>query len=393
MPTYSRLPVTFERGEGVWLWDNEGNCYLDALSGIAVCGLGHAHPAIRESIWEQAGKLIHTSNLYGVERQEQLAIRLTQASGLDNVFFCNSGTEANEAAIKIARLHGHHQGFDVPRILVMEQSFHGRTLGALSATGNLNAQKGFGPMLSGFLRIPFDNLEAVEAAADNYDDIVAILVEPIQGEGGIYIPSSDYLPGLRQICDDRNWLLMVDEIQTGIGRTGKFLAYQHADILPDVCTIAKALGNGIPIGACLASGPAAKILTSGTHGSTFGGNPLACNAAITVMDILHNENLSHRAKILGDWLVSNLTSRLKTNPQVVDIRGMGLMVGIELALPCTKLVSEALKEKLLISVQADHTIRLLPPLIIEEQEASSIVDILCPLINKFTQHTTKESGI
>lgn len=384
MPTYARLPVTFERGDGAWLWDRSGDRYLDALSGIAVCGLGHCHPAIREAIWQQAGKLVHTSNLYGIERQEELAANLARLSGLDNVFFCNSGTEANEAAIKIARLFGHRQNIELPEIVVMENSFHGRTLGALSATGNTKVQLGFGPLVKGFLRIPFDDTDALKQITVDHPNIVAVLVEPIQGEGGIRIPSPGYLPGLRQMCDRNNWLLMLDEIQTGIGRTGKFLAYQHTNILPDVCTLAKALGNGLPIGACMARGKAAEVLTTGTHGSTFGGNPLTCHAAITVIQTIEREKLISRAAFLGEFLLSEFSKRLKSNRAVVDIRGQGLMVGIELDRNCSELVAEALKEKILISVQANNTIRLLPPLIMNDEQASLIVSTLCPLIDQFT---------
>lgn len=384
MPTYARLPVTFERGEGAWLWDSNGDRYLDALSGIAVCGLGHCHPAIRSALWEQAGKLIHTSNLYGIERQEELAANLARLSGLDNVFFCNSGAEANEAAIKIARLFGHQQNIELPEVIVMENSFHGRTMGALSATGNSKVQQGFGPLVEGFIKISFDDIKALEKIAADRPNVVAVLVEPIQGEGGIRIPSSEYLPEIRKICDKNNWLLMLDEVQTGIGRTGKFLAYQHADILPDVCTLAKALGNGLPIGACLARGKAAELLTAGTHGSTFGGNPLTCHAALTVIQTLEQEGLIERAAHLGDTLLSEFSKRLESNPAVVDIRGQGLIIGIELDRNCTELVGQALKQKILISVQANNTIRLLPPLIIDDEQANLIVATLCPIIDQFT---------
>ncbi|MCI0666600.1 MAG: aspartate aminotransferase family protein [Methylococcaceae bacterium] len=384
MPTYARLPVSFERGEGVWLWDNQGNRYLDALSGIAVCGLGHCHPAVREAICAQAGRLIHTSNLYGIERQEELAADLARLSGLDKVFFCNSGTEANEAAIKIARRFGHQQQIEFPEIVVMENSFHGRTLGALSATGNDRVREGFGPLLEGFPRIPFDNIDALEEIAASHPNIVAVFVEPVQGEAGIRVPKPDYLPRLREICDRNRWLLMLDEIQTGIGRSGKFLAYQLADILPDVCTLAKALGNGLPIGACMARGKAAEVLSAGTHGSTFGGNPLACAAAIAVIQTLEQQNLSARAGVLGGNLRSEFSRRLNSNPAVVDVRGLGLMIGIELDRACGDLANEALQEKILISVQADKSIRLLPPLIMDEEQAERIVSTLCPLIDRFT---------
>ncbi|MGR9106419.1 MAG: acetylornithine/succinylornithine family transaminase [Gammaproteobacteria bacterium] len=384
MPTYARLPVTFERGEGAWLWDTQGERYLDALSGIAVCGLGHCHPAVRQAICEQAGRLIHTSNLYGIEKQEELAAQLAKLSGLERVFFCNSGAEANEAAIKIARRFGHQRGIQRPEIIVMENSFHGRTLGTLSATGNPKVREGFGPLVEGFLRIPFDDLDAVEGIAADHPDIVAVLVEPIQGEGGIRIPSPAYLPGLRELCERHNWLLMLDEIQTGMGRTGKFLAYQHGGILPDVVTLAKALGNGVPIGACLARGTAAEQLGAGSHGSTFGGNPLACAVAIAVIRTLEQEDLIAKAAQLGKTLLEGLIDRLKGNPAVVDIRGLGLMLGIELDRECADLVKEALNEKILISVQAGKTIRVLPPLILDEREAEQLIASLGLVIDRFT---------
>ncbi len=384
MPTYARFPVTFERGEGAWLWDRHGNRYLDALSGIAVCGLGHCHPIIRDAICRQAGILVHSSNLYGIEKQEELAAKLSELSGLDKIFFCNSGTEANEAAIKIARRFGHRRNIELAEIVVMENSFHGRTLGALSATGNDTVREGFGPLLDGFLRIPFDDIGALAQAALEHPNIVAVLVEPVQGEGGIRVPSLDYLPRLREICDRKGWLLMLDEIQTGMGRSGKFLAYQHAGILPDVCTLAKALGNGLPIGACMARGPAADLLTAGAHGSTFGGNPLACAVAIAVIQTLDRENLIARAASLGETLRSELSRKLKYNPAVLDIRGLGMLIGIELDRSCSDLAFEALNEKILISIQADRTIRLLPPLIIDDDEADLIVTKVCALIDRFT---------
>ncbi|RLA19146.1 MAG: aspartate aminotransferase family protein, partial [Gammaproteobacteria bacterium] len=291
MPTYARLPVTFKEGKGCWLTDDQGNRYLDALSGIAVCGLGHAHPAVTEAICSQASKLVHTSNLYSIDLQEKLADKLAALSGMDNLFFCNSGAEANEAAIKIARLYGHNRSLDVPKIIVMENSFHGRTLSTLSATGNPKVQEGFTPLVEGFIRVPYNDVEAIKLAAQNHSDIVAILVEPVQGESGVRIPKTDYLNQLREICDQQQWLLMLDEVQTGIGRSGKFFAYQHNNILPDVCTLAKGLGNGVPIGACMAQGIASTILTAGTHGSTFGGNPLVCSAALAVLETMESQSL------------------------------------------------------------------------------------------------------
>lgn len=383
MPTYARLPISFEQGEGAWLWDAQGNRYLDAIAGIAVCSLGHAHPAVREAICDQAGRLLHTSNLFNIEQQEQLARELARLSGLDNVFFCNSGAEANEAAIKIARAYGHARGIDNPAIVVMENSFHGRTLATLSATGNPRVQRGFEPLVEGFVRVPFDDIEALKSI--HHPEIIAILVEPIQGEGGVRVPEAGYLRVLRQLCDHNEWLLMLDEIQTGIGRTGKFLAFQHEDIVPDVCTLAKGLGGGVPIGACLARGQAAAMLTVGKHGSTFGGNPLACRAALTVLKTLAEGNLIDHAARLGLRLKSALRERLQGTPQVKEIRGQGLMIGIELAVPCAPLVALALENHVLINVTAENTIRLLPPLVLEDDQADLLIETLCPLIAAFAR--------
>ncbi|MCX7084035.1 MAG: aspartate aminotransferase family protein [Methylococcales bacterium] len=384
MPTYNRLPVTFERGEGVWLIDENNQRYLDALSGIAVCNLGHAHPAVHKAICAQSEKLLHTSNLYKIANQEELADKLIKKSGMTNVFFCNSGAEANEAAIKLARKYGHEKGIDSPAIIVMEKSFHGRTLATLSATGNAKVQQGFAPLVEGFIRVPYNNINAIENAIETNKNIVAILVEPIQGEGGINIPAADYLNQIRQLCDANGLLMMLDEIQSGIGRTGKFLAYQHNDILPDVCTLAKALGNGVPIGACLARGRASEILTAGAHGSTFGGNPLACAAGIAVLNTLEAENLIELAQVKGDNLRAQFSEQLKDNQHIVDIRNKGLMLGIELDRPCAELVKTALEQHLLINVTNDSTIRLLPPLIINEQESQQLVNTLVAIINDYT---------
>ena len=385
MPTYGRLPVTFERGEGAWLFDENSSRYLDALSGIAVCSLGHAHPAVHKAICEQSKKLLHTSNLYKIPAQEQLADRLVNMSGMDNVFFCNSGAEANEAAIKLARKFGHERGIEKPEIIVMEKSFHGRTLATLSATGNTKVQKGFAPLVEGFIRVPYNDIPAIESAVKQNKNIVAVLVEPIQGEGGINIPAPDYLNNLRDLCDEHDLLMMLDEIQTGVGRTGKFLAFQHNDILPDVCTMAKALGNGVPIGACLARGKAAELLTAGAHGSTFGGNPLACSAALAVITVLEEDNLIEQAEQKGSAICSGFTENLQKNTHIVDIRHKGLMIGIELDKPCTDLVKLALQQHLLINVTNETTIRLLPPLIIDKQQINMLIDILSTLINEFTQ--------
>ncbi len=383
MATYRRLPVTFERGEGAWLWDTEGNRYLDALSGIAVCGLGHAHPAISAAICEQAGRLIHTSNLYGIVLQEKLGDDLVRLAGMDRVFFGNSGAEANEAAIKIARVHGHNKGIDTPHIVVMENSFHGRTLATLSATGNRKVHAGFEPLVTGFIRVPYGDAAALEAVARNTPNVTAVLVEPIQGEGGIRIPPKDYLNRVRTLCDNQGWLMMLDEIQTGMGRTGRFFAFQHHGIVPDVMTLAKALGNGIPVGACLAKGPAAEALGPGSHGSTFGGNPLACRAAATVVHTLEKQRLSERAAGLGDRLLKAFKQSLGDLAGVADIRGLGLMIGIELDRPCGELVGHALKEGLLINVTADKVVRLLPPLVLSDDQADQLVEGLSLLIRNF----------
>jgi acetylornithine/N-succinyldiaminopimelate aminotransferase len=383
MQTYARQSVAFVRGEGAWLYDENGEKYLDALAGIAVNGLGHGHPRLAKALCDQAGRLIHTSNLYRVPEQEALATRLCGLSGLSRAFFCNSGAEANEAAIKIARLHGHHQGVDSPAIVVMEKSFHGRTMATLSATGNRKVQAGFEPLVSGFVRVPFGSAEAVEALASHHKNIVAVLVEPYQGEGGIQIPQADYLLELRRICDQQGWLLMLDEVQTGIGRTGKWFAFQHSNILPDVMTLAKGLGSGVPIGACLARGVAAETFTPGKHGSTFGGGPLACTAALTTLDVMESDALLAHAAQLGAFIRADLAQRLLGQAGVVEIRGQGLMIGIELDRPCAELVKLGLAEKMLINVTNDTVIRLLPPLVMTQQDAEVLTDKLASLIRSF----------
>jgi acetylornithine/N-succinyldiaminopimelate aminotransferase len=383
MSTYKRLPVAFERGEGVWLWDDTGKRYLDALSGIAVCGLGHAHTAVREAICEQAGRLIHTSNIYRILEQERLGDLLTAAAGMDRVFFANSGAEANEAAIKLARLHAHRRGIENPTILVAENSFHGRTLATLTATGNRKVQAGFEPLVQGFVRVPYNDVAAVETAAANRKTIVAILVEPIQGEGGINIPADDYLARLRAICDREGWLLICDEIQTGMGRTGRLFGFEHAGIVPDVFTLAKGLANGVPIGACLARGAAAEVFGPGSHGSTFGGNPLACRAARAVLETIAADDLVANAARQGEGLLAAFRGFLADVPGVVDVRGRGLMIGIELGRPCAELVNLALAEGLLINVTAERVVRLLPPLILQEPEARQLAETLSALIVRF----------
>lgn len=381
MATYGRLPVRFSYGEGAWLIDEQGERYLDALSGIAVCGLGHAHPAVSKAVSEQAGRLIHTSNLYGIGNQERLAETLVELSGMDSVFFGNSGAEANEAAIKIARASGHARGIEMPKIAVADGSFHGRTLATLSATGNPKVHAGFEPLVQGFVRFPYDDVDALEAIAAREPDVVAVLVEPVLGEGGVVIPADDYLTRLRALCDRHQWLLMLDEIQTGMGRTGRWFAHQHAGVLPDVMTLAKALGNGVPIGACLARGAAAEALKPGSHGSTFGGNPLACAAALAVLETMQSENMVDKAREQGERLRARLGEALRGLNCVRQVRGHGLMIGIELDRSCPELVERAIEKRLLINVTADRVIRLLPPLIINDQEIDTITATLRELIS------------
>ncbi len=380
MSTYKRLDVAFVRGEGCWLVDTDGKRYFDALAGIAVCGLGHAHPHLTRVIAEQAGKLLHTSNLYRIPEQERLADRLCELSGMERAFLCNSGAEANEAAIKIARLYGHGRDLNKPTVIVMEGSFHGRTMATLSATGNRKVQAGFEPLVGGFVRAPYGDLDAVRQIAANINEVAAVLVEPVLGEGGIIIPDDDYLTELRRICDAEQWLLMLDEVQTGNGRTGRFFAYQHTDMLPDVVTTAKGLGNGVPIGVCLARGAAAETFGPGNHGSTFGGNPLACAAANGVLDVIEQEGLLERAAALGDRIVSALSARLKGDNRVREVRGKGLMIGIEMTEPCGALVEQALHAGLLINVTRDNVVRLLPPLTMSDDEADELVGRLCGVL-------------
>ncbi len=380
MPTYARLSVSFVRGEGSYLYDDHGRAYLDALTGIAVCGLGHAHPKVAAAIAQQAATLMHTSNLYRIPSQERLASRLCAIAGMDNVFFCNSGAEANEAAIKIARLYGHSRGIVAPDIVAVENSFHGRTMATLTATGNRKAQAGFEPLLAGFVRAPYDDVGSIEKIAANNKNVVAVLVEPILGEGGIRIPDGGYLDALRAICDRNDWLLMLDEVQTGNGRTGRYFAYQHTDLVPDVVATAKGLGNGMPIGACLARGKAAEMLVAGTHGSTFGGNFLACAAANVVIDELTDGGLIDRAGELGERMLDAFRARLHGNNRIQEIRGKGLMLAVELNRPCTELVGAAMDQGLLINVATDTVVRLLPPLTMTDEEADTVVDKVVDLI-------------
>ena len=387
MGMFTPLPVAFSHGAGAWLWDTQGNKYLDALGGVAVCGLGHAHPAITAAIRDQAGKLLHVSNWYEIPEQAELAERLCKKAGMDNAFFCNSGAEANETAIKLARLYGHRRDVELPSIIVTEGSFHGRTLATLSATGNRKIQAGFEPLVAGFSRVPYNDLGAVRAVAEHNKDIVAVLVEPIAGEGGVNIPDAGYLAGLRKICDERGWLLMLDEIQSGLGRTGKWFAWQHEDARPDVMTLAKGLGNGVPIGACLARGEAAKVLTPGTHGSTFSGNPLVCRAALAVIDELERGKYDRRAAELGQRLLTGLQRAFDGVAGVREIRGRGLMLAIELDRPCKDVLKMALARGLLVNVTADTVVRLLPPLILSDEEADEIVTRLKAVVLEFLGRT------
>ncbi len=383
--TYNPQPVTFTHGEGVYLYDKNNKAYLDALSGIAVTGLGHNHPEITKTICEQAGKLLHTSNVYHIENQEKLAEKLCKLSGMSQVFFTNSGAESNETAIKVARLYGHSKGIETPSIIVMEKAFHGRTMACLTASAGRKGQAGFEPLVPGFVRAPYNDIESLETISQNRNDVVAILVEPIQGEGGINRPQIDYLNQLREICDQKGWLLMLDEIQTGVGRTGEYYAYQHNDIIPDVLTTAKALGNGIPIGACLMSGPACDLLEPGKHGSTFGGNPFATRVALKVLEIIEEQKLCDNASARGEELMHGLILKLVNMPQVKSIRSMGLMIGIELDKPCREIIKIGLEEGLLFNVTQENTIRLLPPLIINEEQTKQVIEKMSLIIERFYQ--------
>ena len=384
MNTYARLPVAFTHGQGAWLFDAAGNKYLDALAGIAVNGLGHAHPQLVAALRDQVGKLIHTSNVYRVTEQEQLADRLCALSGMQEVFFGNSGAEANEGALKLVRFLGHKQGESEAQTIVMEHAWHGRTLATLAATGSEKARKGFDPLPSGFIRVPYNDLPALDQVAAN-PNIVAVLVEPVQGESGIHIPDDGYLRQLREICDRKGWLLMLDEVQSGMARSGKWFACQHANVVPDVMTLAKGLGNGFPIGACLARGVAAQTFKPGNHGSSFGGNPLACVAALTTLSIIEDEGLVERAATLGKRMVEDFASRLAGVEGVRQIRGKGLLLGIELDRPCADLVVRGLEAGLVINVTADTVVRLLPPLNMTDAEAGQLVEGVAGLIRTFLQ--------
>ena len=386
MQTYSPQPVAFARGEGAWLWDTEGRKYLDALAGIAVNGLGHNHPALVRALSEQAAKLIHTSNLFRVPEQERAAEKVCAIAQMDNAFFANSGAEANECAIKLARLHGHQRGIENSQVVVMEKAWHGRTLATLSATGSRKAQAGFEPLMGGFIRVPYNDVAAIERIAGN-GSIVAILMEVLQGEGGINVADLAYVRRLREICDQKQWLLMIDEVQSGIGRTGKWLAHQWAGISPDVITLAKGLGSGVPIGACLARGVAAKVFKPGNHGTTFGGGPLVSVAALTTLEVIERDGLLAHAGRMGELIKSGLARELAGVAGVREVRGMGLMLGVELDRPCGDLVKRALAAGLVINVTAERVIRLLPPLVIQENEARQLVSMLVPLVKAFLAET------
>jgi acetylornithine aminotransferase len=386
MQTYSPQPVTFARGEGVWLWDTQGKKYLDALAGIAVNGLGHAHPKLVKALCDQAGKLIHTSNLFRVAEQERAAEKVCAIAGMDNAFFCNSGAEANEAAIKLARLHGHQRGIENATIVVMEKAWHGRTLATLSATGSRKAQAGFEPLMGGFLRVPYNDFAAIERLSENAS-IVAVLMEVLQGEGGIHVAEPEYLRKVRELCDRREWLLMIDEVQSGIGRTGKWFAHQWSGVVPDVMPLAKGLGSGVPIGACLARGVAAKVFKPGNHGTTFGGGPLVSVAAITTLDVIEKDGLLENAERMGRVIQDGLKRELAGVAGVKEIRGLGLMLGVELDRPCGDIVKRALEAGLVTNVTADKVIRLLPPLVIAKNEAEMLVEILAPLVREFLAQT------
>ena len=385
MNTYARQPVAFVRGEGAYLWDESGKRYLDAVAGVAVNGLGHAHPKLVKAISEQAATLIHSSNLYRILKQEELADRLCALSGMDKAFFCNSGCEANEAAIKLARLYGHGKGVEVPTIIVMEKSFHGRTMATLTASGNRKIQAGFEPLLSGFARVPFNDIEAIRQVAEHNKSVVAVLVEVVQGEGGINVLAPEFLAELRQICDAHGWLLMLDEVQTGIGRTGTWFGFQHSGVMPDVIALAKGLGSGMPVGACLARGEAAEVFKPGSHGSTFGGNPLACAVALATLAAIEEDNLLENVRVRGEAIRNGLRQALASLPGVVDIRGEGMMIGIELDRPCAELVGVARDAGVLINVTADKVIRLVPPLIYGDAEVNVLVAAVSSVVKNYLQ--------
>ena len=380
MNTYGRLPIALSHGAGCHVWDTDGKRYLDALGGIAVNTLGHAHPKLVAALQDQVAKLIHTSNYYHIPDQERLAAKLVELSGMTNVFFCNSGLEANEGALKMARKFGHDKGITHPKVVVYERAFHGRSIATLSATGNKKIQAGFGPLVDDFIRVPINNIDAIKTATANRDDVVAVFFEAIQGEGGVNPLDDAYMRDVRALCDERDWLLMIDEVQCGIGRTGKWFAHQWAGITPDIMPLAKGLGSGVPIGAIVAGPKAANILQPGNHGSTFGGNPLAMRAGVETLAIMESEDLLANASTVGDYFVNALKEAFKAEAGVVSIRGRGLMVGVELNQPCGALVGQAAEAGLLISVTADSVIRMVPPLILTVEQAQTVVDLLKPLV-------------
>ena len=383
MNTYSRQPIGFVKGEGAWLWDDQGKRYLDCVSGVAVASVGHAHPTVTNAICEQAKSVLHTSNLYRIFRQEELAERICKLAGMDEVFFCNSGAEANEAAIKLARLYGHKSGVENSHIIVMEKAWHGRTLATLSATGSRKAQAGFEPLMDGFVRVPYNDADAVRQIASRQSNVVAVLVEVLQGEAGVIMADMEYLRTLRKICDEQQWLFMIDEVQCGIGRTGKWFGFQHAEVKPDVITLAKGLGSGVPIGACLAAGRATGVFGPGNHGSTFGGGPLVCAASLATLQAIEEEKLLDKATQTGEWIRSELRTQLKGVSGVKDIRGLGMMMGIELDRPCGDIVKRALAQGMLVNVTGDTVVRLLPPLIFTAAQAEQLVNTLVPIIKDF----------
>jgi acetylornithine/N-succinyldiaminopimelate aminotransferase len=388
MNTYARQPVAFVRGEGVWLWDEAGKKYLDALAGIAVNTLGYGHPRLKKALLDRvASGVLHTSNLWRIPDQEKAADRIAEITGLDEVFFCNSGLEANEAAIKVARKYGHERGVAEPAIVVMEKAFHGRSLATLSATGSRKVQAGFEPLVSGFVRVPLNDLDAVRQVAEHNKNVVAVFVEPIQGEGGINVSRLDYLRGLKEICERKEWLFMSDEVQCGLGRTGKWFVYQHAGFLPDVVPLAKGLASGVPVGACVVGGRAKGVFKPGNHGSTFGGNPLAMTGVVTTIDTIKEEGLLANASRVGGMIQESLKTQFGSS--VVDIRGMGLMIGIELGQPCGELVRQALEAGLVINVTADNVVRLLPPLVMSEAEGRMVVERLAPLLRAFVERSSQ----
>lgn len=384
--SYNPMPITFTHGNGVWLYDEQGNAYLDGLSGIAVCGLGHAHPDVTKTIQEQAGKLLHTSNTFHIKQQELLAEKLTTMAGMEQVFFANSGAEANEAAIKLTRLFGHKKGIETPSIIVMEKAFHGRTMATLTASGSRKVQAGFEPLVPGFIRAPFNDLDAIHTIAAHREDVVAIMLEPIQGEGGIHVADVGYLRAIAKLCEQNDWMLILDEIQTGNGRTGKLFACMHYDIQPDVLTTAKGLGNGVPIGACLMSNRAKDLFKPGNHGSTFGGNPLACATALTVLEVLERDKICDKVAKNSALLMEKLIKNFGEHPCVKAIRGKGYMIGIELDRPANDMRLLGLSNGVLFNITADTVVRLLPPLIINEHEMDELVRRLTLTINQFTQN-------